>query len=120
MIVGGIRIALHVKSREEAGRQASLIKALPNVLRRVVQRSVSDQKIHSAGRQIFPVHGGQSAGRKRSRYHITLSLPVCAFERDSATRQAVNGRECETLGLAVVPAEANEHSEIVGNRLIKT
>jgi hypothetical protein len=66
------------------------------------------------------VYGRKAAGGKRSCDYVVLSPPPGAFQRNSGTRQAVDGREREDLGLAVVPSEAHEQAEAVRNRLVET
>ena len=49
---------------------------------------------------------------------IVRAIPTGARDRDPGVEQPVDGSECEAFGLAIVPAEAREHADVLSDLLL--
>src|SRR5438874_5562807 len=96
---------LQIECREESWKQSHVVVALENILRAVLQFSVSNQEVQSAARQIYRVYTGEPAGRERGRRRVIGPPPPRARNRYSTLSQTINRRECEALCLPIVPAQ---------------
>jgi len=117
LVVRRIGDALQIEGREQAGAEPRAVIAFPDVFGRVVEPAIADEEVEAAPRQVDGMHARKSAGGEGSGSDIFFSPPGGSFERDSAARQPVDGREREVLGLAIIPAQAREEAGIARDLL---
>jgi len=91
-----------------------------DVLGRVIQPAVANQKIQAARGQIFPMNSGQAVGGKGSAHGIEFSVPSSSLDRYAAAGEPVDRRERETLCSAVIPSQAGKDAGLRADRLVKT
>src|ERR1700743_3587277 len=113
MIVSGIVNMLRVESGEKPLEQAGAVVTFPYVLRIVVQGAVADDEVESAAAEIKGVDSRNPRDGQFRRQRILGSAPLSPRNGNSAAGEAVDCGKGEIFGLAVVPAEASEHTDVV-------
>src|ERR1039457_544107 len=119
LVVGGVRNVLQIEAREEARDQPRAVVALRDVLRRVLQAAISDQKIVASARQVERMDAGDSRGREFRSHRVERTMPTLPGDRDSPSGHAIDGRECEAFRLSVIPPEPGEDADVLGQLLLQ-
>src|SRR5262249_3022820 len=117
-VIRRIRDALQIERGEEAGEQLSAVIAFPRDFRSVAKRAIADEEVEPTFRQILGVDGGDSARDYSGRHSVVRPFPACSGDRDSPFGQTVDCGEGEALGLAVIPSEPHESSDVFCDLLL--
>ena len=67
---------LEVEGGEEPGEEARAIVRFPNILRRVLQSSIANEKVRSSACEVQRVDAGKAADREFSRDGVEGPMPA--------------------------------------------
>src|SRR5260370_41007962 len=107
-----------MEGREQTRKKARTVISLRDVFRPVAQRAIADYKVQPAARQVRGVNARNSANRQCRRGGVERAVPAAARDGYATAGQPVDRREREALGFAVIPAEANERSNVLRDFLL--
>src|ERR1700733_3899841 len=103
-----------------ANRQLQPVVGLQDLLVRVVEAAVSQEKAVPAGGEILAMPGREAFGDGGGADDIVGTIPVGAGELGAEACQLVDFRERKTFRLAVIPAETRKEAgrALIGERLL--
>src|SRR5580704_6433049 len=118
-VVGGIVEELVVGGHDEPLAELESVVGFDDVLRGVAERAVADQDAEPAGCQIVGVVRRDLVHDAGNAHAIVRPAPRRALDRQAEQQAGVDVGEGTDLAAAVIPAEAPEQADTVGDLLFE-
>src|SRR5260370_693868 len=117
-VVAGVRDVLHTGSEVNAAPGVDCVVRLDDILAAIVQFAIAENEAKAAIGEVGLVIFANCVGDECDSSAVLLAMPPYAMRPQSSGEGLIDFGVGEGFGLAVIPAEAAERGQIVGEILL--